>query len=144
VAPNEVGDCRIVVANWPSYDYATMIVTNLDNATTETDTLSYSYSATESGSRAVTRVVRAGPNPFFDTTTWVLRIADASSDVRLSVYDALGRRVRQLVNRQLARGDHPITWDRTTDASRRAVSGVYYYELRVDRQVQSGRLVVLN
>ena len=63
------------------------------------------------------------PNPFNPSTT--IRYAlPVTSPVRLSVYDALGRRVALLVDSQIAAGWHNVTFE-----SRSLASGMYFYRL---------------
>jgi hypothetical protein len=49
--------------------------------------------------------------------------------VRLAIYNALGQRVRTLVNREQAAGTHRARWDGRTEDGRPAASGVYFYRL---------------
>jgi photosystem II stability/assembly factor-like uncharacterized protein len=77
------------------------------------------------------------PNPFnpFTTIKFDLPI---SSDVRLSVYDLLGREVAVLVNEMKEAGYHQVTFD-ASDLS----SGVYFYRLQAGDVVQTRRLLLL-
>lgn len=63
------------------------------------------------------------PNPFNPTTTIAYELA-SPSDVRLVVYDALGREVAELVSGAQVGGRYAVFWDGT-----RAASGVYFYRL---------------
>ena len=64
------------------------------------------------------------PNPFNPTTTIRYQLPRAAH-VSLTVYDALGRRVMELVNADQAPGVHSVQ----LDASRLA-SGIYFYRLK--------------
>ena len=50
--------------------------------------------------------------------------------VRLVVYDATGRYVRELVNRSVAVGFHMVVWDGRDNTGREMGSGVYLYRLQ--------------
>ena len=63
------------------------------------------------------------PNPFNPTTRIKYQIP-VTSHVTLAVYDLLGRKVADLVNRQQAPGEYQVSWN----ASDRA-SGIYIYQL---------------
>lgn len=68
------------------------------------------------------------PNPFQRQTTITYAIPDTrinGVDVRLAVYDALGREVAVLVEERRYPGQHTVTW--TPPA--RAASGMYYAHL---------------
>jgi YVTN family beta-propeller protein len=85
---------------------------------------------------AVGRIALAGaaPNPFggeAGSATTTLRYSlPAAADVRLEVYDAMGRRVATLLDgaRQPA-GDGSIVWDGRDDAGRSVGAGLYFYRL---------------
>jgi len=65
------------------------------------------------------------PNPFNPSTNIKYELRK-SSEVRLSVYDLLGREVSMLVNEKRDAGVHEVKLDGTTLAS-----GVYFYRLQV-------------
>lgn len=68
------------------------------------------------------------PNPFNPTTTINYKLA-APGNVRLTVFDVLGRRVQVLVNGDMPAGTHTITWDGRNAAGQMVASGVYFYRL---------------
>jgi hypothetical protein len=62
---------------------------------------------------------------------------------QLAVFDALGRRVRTIVEGSATVGRHDSSWDLTTDAGAPARNGVYFVRLKVaDRALLSRKLVV--
>ncbi len=63
------------------------------------------------------------PNPFNPTTRIKYQIP-VTSQVSLAIYDLLGRKVANLVNKQQAPGEYQVSWN----ASDRA-SGIYIYQL---------------
>ncbi len=65
------------------------------------------------------------PNPFNPMTTIAFDLSDAA-DVRLTVYDVVGRLVETLVEGRMDAGSHRRTWE-----PRALASGVYFFELRV-------------
>lgn len=71
------------------------------------------------------------PNPFGATTT-IEYIVEQPAHVELSVYDALGRRVRTLVDDVRPSGRHAITWEGRDEAGRSLPAGVYFSQLQVD------------
>ncbi len=69
------------------------------------------------------------PNPFQGET--VLRFdLPRTTQVDLSVYDAQGRRVRTLVDRQIDPGFHSVPWDGRDEHGRELASGVYFTVLQ--------------
>ena len=77
------------------------------------------------------------PNPFNPSTTIRYELPK-SSEVRLGVYDMLGREVAVLVNAMLDAGVHEATFDGSGLAG-----GAYVYRLRAGAFVQSKTLMIL-
>ena len=65
------------------------------------------------------------PNPFNPSTTITYSL-EQSGLVSLSIYNALGQRVTQLVNKSQLPGRYNVQWDALV-----APSGIYYYRLEV-------------
>jgi len=69
------------------------------------------------------------PNPFNPATTIRFGLPSAAS-VRLTVYDALGREVRSLLDQEEPAGYISVTWDGTNSAGAHVASGIYFYRLQ--------------
>jgi hypothetical protein len=82
------------------------------------------------------------PNPFNPTTTIEFSLPDAG-DVRLDVYDILGRHVTTLLECFLAAGKHRITYEGTDDHGSSLPSGVYFYRLQAGQTMQLKKMVML-
>ena len=63
--------------------------------------------------------------------------------VRLSVYDAAGSLVKDLVSGPVTPGERTVTWDRTDNCGKRVADGTYFYRLAVDGRSVSGKAIVL-
>ncbi len=63
------------------------------------------------------------PNPFNPSTTISYELA-SPGDVRLTIYDALGREVSTLVNAPQSGGRYTVRWDASSVSS-----GIYFYRL---------------
>ena len=70
------------------------------------------------------------PNPFNPATTISFNL-NKSAQVKLSIYDALGRLVKVLLNDQLSEGHHNIEWNSTNSSGASVGSGVYIYKITV-------------
>ncbi len=77
------------------------------------------------------------PNPFNPTTNIRYSLAEAS-DVTLTVYDVLGRRVATLVNEPQSAGLHTVTFDAT-----RLASGTYIYRLTTGDYVSVKKMLLI-
>lgn len=76
------------------------------------------------------------PNPFNPSTEIAFTLA-APGDVRLEIFNSLGRRVRTLVEGQRAAGAHTITWDGRDENGRTVPSGTYLYRLSAGHETLS-------
>ena len=84
------------------------------------------------------------PNPFNPATVIQYTIAgnggqaSGVSDVRLAVYDVLGRQVAELVHERQAPGTYRVSFDGT-----RLASGVYFYRLSADNLMTTRSMLLL-
>ncbi len=85
-----------------------------------------------------TATIEAYPNPFSEATTLRFSLDEAAPDVRLAVYDVLGREVAVLVDGELDAGMHEVVLD-----GRDLPNGAYAYRLNVAGTVQTGSLTLL-
>jgi flagellar hook assembly protein FlgD len=68
------------------------------------------------------------PNPFNPATVISFRLVKAA-EVRLSVYDALGREVAVLAEGFMQAGNHEVRWNGRDKYGHPVSSGVYLYRL---------------
>jgi hypothetical protein len=81
------------------------------------------------------------PNPMVDMTNLVFSLPKQSS-VSLGIFDAGGRRIRNLMTGQAASGYHVIPFNGKDDAGMVLPAGVYFYKLVVDNQQMTRKLVI--
>lgn len=81
------------------------------------------------------------PNPFNPET---LISFDLPTDtyVSIEVYNALGQKVRTLLQARRVAGRYQISWDSRDDAGRSLASGVYFYRLVAEGFVQTRRMML--
>jgi photosystem II stability/assembly factor-like uncharacterized protein len=77
------------------------------------------------------------PNPFNPSTKINFGIPK-SSQVSITVYDALGRRVDEIVNSRFNPGTFEVTWDGS-----KYTSGVYFYKLVTDNFVETKKMLLV-
>lgn len=73
--------------------------------------------------------LRAWPNPFNPAVTIVCDLG-AAGPARLGVFDARGRRVALLLDRDLSAGSTEVSWQGRDDSGRSLPSGVYFARLQ--------------
>ncbi len=77
------------------------------------------------------------PNPFNPTTTISCRLPEAG-DIRLAVYDILGREVQVLADGKYQAGQHSFTF-----SAQRLASGVYFYRLAAGGHVMTKKMTLI-
>jgi len=86
------------------------------------------------------------PNPFNPTTKIKFDIPPVGQrhafDVRMIIYDVLGREVTVLVNQQLSPGTYEVEWSAVGGASNYP-SGVYFYMLEAGDFVETRKMVLI-
>jgi len=78
------------------------------------------------------------PNPFNPTTTLTYRLSKAS-DVRLDVFDVLGRKVATLVNARQGVGNYRVDFNA---AQFNLASGLYFYRLTAGSQSEIRKMIL--
>jgi photosystem II stability/assembly factor-like uncharacterized protein len=77
------------------------------------------------------------PNPF-NPSTKINFAVPKSSQVNITIYDALGRRVDEIVNARFNPGTFEVTWDGS-----KYTSGVYFYKLIADNFVETKKMLLV-
>lgn len=70
------------------------------------------------------------PNPFNPTTTIDYKL-NSAGEVRLTVYNVLGNKVKTIVNKTQSAGTYSVQWDGTNYLSNKVSTGVYFYKLEI-------------
>jgi len=78
------------------------------------------------------------PNPFNPSTVIEFSLPEEVANVKLSVYNALGEKVAELVNTALTAGKYRYQWN-----AQDLTTGMYIYELRTDKFVSIKKMLLL-
>jgi alkaline phosphatase D len=85
------------------------------------------------------------PNPFNPVTHIKFRIAGPGI-VKLTVYDALGQKVTELLNKEMAAGEYNIPFSSAVISLQNRTnlpSGIYYYQLCFEGKTESKKMLLL-
>ncbi|MGI9175045.1 MAG: ScyD/ScyE family protein [Rhodothermales bacterium] len=82
------------------------------------------------------------PNPFNPTTRIAFKLAE-HADVRLTVYDVVGREVATLVREPMEAGTYEVEWEGTDAAGRALPSGLYLYRITAGTFVETRTMTLL-
>ena len=98
--------------------------------------------STESETPSTYALSQNYPNPFNPTTSIEYELAQ-TGQVRLTVYDVLGKEVRSLVDGQQSAGRYVAEWDGRDASGQSVASGVYLYRLEAGDYVSTRRMTLL-
>lgn len=82
------------------------------------------------------------PNPFNPTTTLAYRL-ETSGLVELTIFDMLGREVKNLVQGHQAPGYYTVQWDALNESGQRMPSGVYVYMLKTPGFTENRKMLLM-
>ncbi len=77
------------------------------------------------------------PNPFNSSTTIEYNLP-VTSNVLIEIFDIKGGKLQTLVNENQPSGWHRLNWN-ATDFS----TGMYFYKLRINNQIETGKMILL-
>jgi len=83
------------------------------------------------------KLIQNYPNPF-NPITKIKFDLPKNVNVKLTIYDMLGREIETLVNEQLNAGSYEVNWDGT-----KYTSGVYYYRLNAGDFVETKKMILV-
>jgi hypothetical protein len=82
------------------------------------------------------------PNPFNPSTNISYQLSKPSHVV-LTIYNLLGQEINSLVNEIQAPGAISVIWDGRNEVGERVGSGVYFYQLQVNAEIQIKKMLLL-
>ncbi len=82
------------------------------------------------------------PNPF-NAETLIRFDLPSAETVSLDVFNALGQKVRTLVQGRIAAGSHQMRWDSRDERGQTMATGPYFYRLIAGNQVQTQRMMLV-
>ena len=77
------------------------------------------------------------PNPFNPMTTITYELPELSN-VKVNIYDVLGRTVRNLVNGKQKAGRYSVTWDAASNSS-----GIYFYKIETESFSETKKMILV-
>ena len=82
------------------------------------------------------------PNPF-NLSTAIRYTIPKRSEVTISIYNVMRRKVNTIVDETKGASSHTAYWDGTDKIGKVVSSGVYFYRIRADEFVETKRLLLL-
>ncbi|OQY27378.1 MAG: hypothetical protein B6244_11000 [Candidatus Cloacimonetes bacterium 4572_55] len=143
----ETEDNTVIFENLvANQDYTAGVAVLYDNAQSDITTLTFTYQSIgieeESEIQYATELIGNYPNPFNLYTTVAFSLKNASY-VHLDIYNAVGQKVQTLIDGVWDAGSFTVEWDGTIDDGKPALSGVYFYQLKVGGRVETKKMVLI-
>ena len=85
---------------------------------------------------------QAYPNPFNPVTTIRFDLPE-DSDIRLTIYNLVGKEIRNLVRWKMPSGFHSIIWDGANNTGQTVSAGIYLFQIQADGFVQTKKMILL-
>ncbi len=82
------------------------------------------------------------PNPF-NPKTWIHYELDQPVMIRLSIYNAVGQKIRDLVHGEKSTGNHTVTWDGRDNRGQAVSGGIYLARLDNDGESQTIKMLLI-
>ena len=82
------------------------------------------------------------PNPF-NPSTKIDYYIPKTTFVSLTIYDLMGRQIRNLIEEEQINGNHSVTWDGTNDENQKVSSSIYFYKLETKENKIIRKMVFL-
>jgi len=90
----------------------------------------------------VNLALRNHPNPFNPETEISYTLPEAA-EVRLTVYNMLGQKVKTLVDEYQVAGHKTVSWDGTGERGNKAASGIYFYRIKAGEFEDTKRMILM-
>jgi len=90
----------------------------------------------------ITELAQNFPNPF-NSNTVIEYSLKSQSEVHLSIYNILGKRVTELVNQAQQPGNYSVIWNGLDTSGKEVAGGVYFYCLNTGDNTINKRMIYL-
>ena len=82
------------------------------------------------------------PNPFNPKTTIQFSLKEKTA-VNLDIYNIKGQKVKSLINNEMKKGMHSITWNGNNSNNAKCASGIYFYRLKTKNYSKINKMLML-
>jgi len=82
------------------------------------------------------------PHPFNPSTVFEFYLP-VKSHVSLAIFNPLGQKVAELIDKDFPPGSHEVVWEGTASNRDRVATGLYFYRLVAGNYVDSKKMILL-
>ena len=88
------------------------------------------------------KLIKNYPNPFNPVTTLRYDLPE-NNHVNITIYDMIGRQVKNLINQTQDAGYRSVRWNATDDYGKPVSAGIYLYQIQAGEFVQTKKMMLL-
>ena len=88
------------------------------------------------------KLIKNYPNPFNPVTTLRYDLPE-NNHVNITIYDMIGRQVKNLINQTQDAGYRSVRWNATDDYGKPVSAGIYLYQIQAGEYMQTKKMVLL-
>lgn len=89
-------------------------------------------------------LMQNNPNPFLGATSIYYSIGKEVENVKISIYDASGRNIKNLLNESNVKpGVYNLTWNGKSNYGKKVPAGIYFYKLTAGKFKDTKKLILL-
>ena len=88
------------------------------------------------------KLINNYPNPFNPVTTMGYDLPE-NVHVNITIYDMLGRQIKNIINQTQDAGYRSVRWNATDDYGKPVSAGIYLYQIQAGEFVQTEKMVLL-
>jgi len=82
------------------------------------------------------------PNPFNSNTAISYNLSE-DTHVNITIYDMLGRKIKNLISKNEVTGNHSTQWNGDDSMGNHVGTGIYFYQLQARDFVQTKKMVLM-
>ncbi len=122
---------------------ATELQNNLSILFTTVKPDNYTHSQNDLVQSVKTTILGNYPNPFNPTTTIRFIVAKNKQNIKLSIYNLKGEKIKTLLNKALDKGKYSVVWNGKNSKNKIVNSGVYFITLKSNNNEISRKKILL-
>ena len=67
----------------------------------------------------------------------------STGKISIKIFDIIGREIATLINQEQSAGEHYVPWNGKDNTGNKVASGVYFYNIRFNRQSISQKMLLI-
>ncbi len=82
------------------------------------------------------------PNPFNPETNISFSLKD-NSNVKIEIYNILGKKINTIMNAEMTKGNHTVVWKGIDTNGKQVSSGIYFYRMTAGKYKETNKMILM-